>query len=74
MPPGAGAAGLDLEIHFSDGDPASHRAESHGNFHRLGYVPYARDVARYAPEAPIGERVAQRARAPRTAGVGVGGG
>lgn len=38
----------DLEIHFSDGDVRSDRRETRGNFHRLGYVPYARDLGRYA--------------------------
>lgn len=38
----------ELEVHFSDGDVRSDRRETHGNFHRLGYVPYARDLGRYA--------------------------
>ena len=38
----------DVEVHFSDGDPRSPRRESDGNFHRLGYVPYVRELARYA--------------------------
>ena len=37
-----------LEIHFSDGEATSARRDSQGNFHRLGYVPYARDLERYA--------------------------
>ena len=37
-----------LELHFSDGDPRSSRRESRGNFHRLGYVPYATHLPRYA--------------------------
>jgi UDP:flavonoid glycosyltransferase YjiC (YdhE family) len=42
------ARGLpDVDLHFSDGDPRSTRRDSDGNFHRLGYVPYARDLARY---------------------------
>jgi UDP:flavonoid glycosyltransferase YjiC (YdhE family) len=38
----------DIEIHFSDGDARSDRRESAGNFHRLGYVPYATHLPRYA--------------------------
>lgn len=38
----------DLEFHFSDGDARSGRHESLGNFHRLGYVPYATHLPRYA--------------------------
>jgi UDP:flavonoid glycosyltransferase YjiC (YdhE family) len=38
----------DLEFHFSDGDARSGRHESIGNFHRLGYVPYATHLPRYA--------------------------
>ncbi|MBP8273718.1 MAG: glycosyl transferase [Acidobacteria bacterium] len=37
----------DVEFHVSDGDRASHRRESQGNVHRLGFVSYARDLARY---------------------------
>jgi UDP:flavonoid glycosyltransferase YjiC (YdhE family) len=44
----AAAALPDIEFHWSDGDVHSDRRESAGNFHRLGYVPYARDLPRYA--------------------------
>lgn len=37
-----------IEFHWSDGDVRSGRRESAGNFHRLGYVPYDRDLPRYA--------------------------
>ncbi len=37
-----------VELHWSDGDVRSGRRESAGNFHRLGYVPYARDLPSYA--------------------------
>jgi len=37
-----------LKLHFSDGDARSPRRESAGNFHRLGYVPYATHLPRYA--------------------------
>jgi UDP:flavonoid glycosyltransferase YjiC (YdhE family) len=37
----------EVEIHFTDGDPASDREQGDGNFHRLGYVSYSRDLARY---------------------------
>lgn len=37
----------EVEIHFTDGDPASTRAAGESNFHRLGYVSYTRDLARY---------------------------
>src|SRR6185295_13435819 len=38
----------ELDFHFTDGRVESDRRESVGNFHRLGYVSYARDLARYA--------------------------
>jgi UDP:flavonoid glycosyltransferase YjiC (YdhE family) len=41
----------DVEFHWSDGNvwsQGSERRESAGNFHRLGYVPYARDLPGYA--------------------------
>lgn len=44
----AAAALPDVELHWSDGDVRSVRRESAGNFHRLGYVPYDRDLPRYA--------------------------
>jgi len=37
-----------VELHWSDGDVWSGRKEPAGNFHRFGYVPYARDLPRYA--------------------------
>jgi UDP:flavonoid glycosyltransferase YjiC (YdhE family) len=37
-----------VEIHVSDGDPRSTRHDAAGNLHRLGYVPYARHLERYA--------------------------
>lgn len=37
----------EVEIHFTDGDPSSERLEARNNFHRLGYVSYTRDLARY---------------------------
>lgn len=46
----AAAALPGLELHWSNGDLQNERGspESAGNFHRLAYVPYARDLARYA--------------------------
>jgi len=44
----AAAALPGIELHWSDGDVRSERRESAGNFHRLGYVSYARDLPRYA--------------------------
>jgi UDP:flavonoid glycosyltransferase YjiC (YdhE family) len=44
----AAAALPGIELHWSDGDVRSTRRESAGNFHRLGYVPYDRDLPRYA--------------------------
>ncbi len=38
----------EIDFHFTDGRAESDRRESAGNFHRLGYVSYARDLARYA--------------------------
>lgn len=44
----AGARALPaVEFHWSDGERASERRVSDGNFHRLGYVSYARDLPRY---------------------------
>ena len=37
----------EVEIHFTDGDPASLRHQNAGNFHRCGYVSYARDLRGY---------------------------
>jgi UDP:flavonoid glycosyltransferase YjiC (YdhE family) len=37
----------EVEIHFTDGDPSSRRSEDRGNFRRLGYVSYNRDLGRY---------------------------
>ncbi len=37
-----------IDFHFTDGQADSDRTETAGNFHRLGYVSYARDLARYA--------------------------
>lgn len=37
----------EVEIHFTDGDPAGDRREAEANFHRLAYVSYQRDLARY---------------------------
>ena len=37
-----------VEFHVSDGDRASDRREASGNVHRLGFVSYERDLARYA--------------------------
>jgi UDP:flavonoid glycosyltransferase YjiC (YdhE family) len=37
-----------LEFHVSDGDRNSRRCESAGNVHRIGFVSYTRDLARYA--------------------------
>jgi UDP:flavonoid glycosyltransferase YjiC (YdhE family) len=36
-----------IEFHFSDGILGSTRHEADGNFRRLGYVPYARDLTGY---------------------------
>jgi UDP:flavonoid glycosyltransferase YjiC (YdhE family) len=45
----AAAALPGVELHWSDGDVRkSGLRESAGNFHRLGYVPYARNLPRYA--------------------------
>ncbi|MEP7013703.1 MAG: nucleotide disphospho-sugar-binding domain-containing protein [Acidobacteriota bacterium] len=38
----------EIDFHFTDGRAESDRSESEGNFHRLGYVSYERDLARYA--------------------------
>ncbi len=38
----------EIDFHFTDGRALSDRFESSGNFHRLGYVSYARDLSRYA--------------------------
>lgn len=37
----------DLDFHFTDGRAESLHYESEGNFHRLGYVSYDRDLPRY---------------------------
>jgi UDP:flavonoid glycosyltransferase YjiC (YdhE family) len=44
----AARATPEIDFHFTDGRAESDRRESAGNFHRLGYVSYARDLARYA--------------------------
>ncbi|UXI67118.1 glycosyltransferase [Tahibacter amnicola] len=36
-----------IEFHFSDGSAGSCSVVSEGNFHRIGYVDYARHLARY---------------------------
>ncbi|HEV7668441.1 MAG TPA: nucleotide disphospho-sugar-binding domain-containing protein [Thermoanaerobaculia bacterium] len=38
----------EIDFHFTDGRADSDRRESTDNFHRLGYVSYARDLPRYA--------------------------
>lgn len=38
----------EIDFHFTDGRAESDRFESAGNFHRLGYVSYDRDLARYS--------------------------
>lgn len=43
----AAAALPGIELHWSDGDVGSNRRKSTGNFHRLGYIPYARHLDRY---------------------------
>ncbi len=37
-----------IDFHFTDGQAGSDRFEGQGNFHRLGYVSYGRDLSRYA--------------------------
>lgn len=37
-----------IDFHFTDGRADSDRFESAGNFHRLGYVSYDRDLPRYS--------------------------
>jgi len=44
----AASALPEIDFHFTDGRADSERRESSGNFHRLGYVSYVRDLARYA--------------------------
>jgi UDP:flavonoid glycosyltransferase YjiC (YdhE family) len=43
----AAAALPGIELHWSDGDVNRDRRESNGNFHRLGYISYARHLNRY---------------------------